>query len=76
VGVDTCCYYNRISIPYSSRIGAVIGGTTLTGQATVADAVVSNEFRAQLLLVDSAGGGGMVIGSVACPVTSGLLPGG
>ena len=27
-------------------------------------------------LIDSAGGGGMVIGPVACPVTSGLLPGG
>jgi hypothetical protein len=26
--------------------------------------------------IDSAGGGGMVIGPVACPVTSGLLPGG
>jgi hypothetical protein len=26
-------------------------------------------------LIDSAGGGGMVIGPVACPVTSGLLPG-
>jgi hypothetical protein len=25
--------------------------------------------------IDSAGGGGMVIGPVACPVTSGLLPG-
>ena len=27
-------------------------------------------------LIDSVGGGGMVIGPVACPVTSGLLPGG
>ena len=27
-------------------------------------------------LIDSAGGGGMVIGPVSCPVTSGLLPGG
>jgi hypothetical protein len=26
-------------------------------------------------LIDSAGGGGMVIGPVACPVTSGILPG-
>jgi hypothetical protein len=26
-------------------------------------------------LIDSAGGGGMVTGPVACPVTSGLLPG-
>jgi hypothetical protein len=26
-------------------------------------------------LIDSAGGGGMVIGPVACPLTSGLLPG-
>lgn len=26
-------------------------------------------------LIDSAGGGGMLIGPVACPVTSGLLPG-
>jgi hypothetical protein len=27
-------------------------------------------------LIDSAGGGGMVIGPIACPVISGLLPGG
>jgi hypothetical protein len=26
-------------------------------------------------LIDSAGGGGMVIGPITCPVTSGLLPG-
>ncbi len=31
----------------------MIGGTTVTGQATVAAAVESIEFRAQLLLVDS-----------------------
>ena len=36
----------------------------------------STNYNCGANLIDSVGGGGMVIGPVACPVTSGLLPGG
>jgi hypothetical protein len=48
VGFDTSCNYNYVNLFYPPG-----SSPDVTGHATVAAAVVSIEFRAQLLLVDS-----------------------
>jgi hypothetical protein len=49
--IDTSCNYNRVNLFYPR--GGTDVGTDVTGHATVAAVVVSIEFRAQLLFVDS-----------------------
>jgi hypothetical protein len=53
VGFDASCGYNRVNLFYSSDAVGAVGNIVVTGHATVAAVVVSIEFSAQLLLVDS-----------------------